>query len=77
MENLFLLYNASRAAKIKYKNDYILCALDRGDFNNIVKEAAVEKREKYENSLKNIPILSAINVYELWQICDAFNSENK
>ena len=77
MENLFLLYNASRAAKIKSKNDYILCALDRGDFNNIVKEVAVEKREKYENSLKNIPILSAINVYELWQICDAFNSENK
>ena len=46
MENLFLLYNASRAAKIKSKNDYILCALDRGDFNNIVKEAAVEKKEK-------------------------------
>ncbi len=45
--------------------NYILSALDRGNFNNIVKEVAVEKREKYENSLKNIAILSAVDVYEL------------
>ena len=72
---LALLYNAPRAATIKAKTDCILWALDRGTFNNIVKEAAVKKREKYENSLKNVPILSTIDAYELGQICDAVNSE--
>ena len=71
---LALLYNAPRAATIKAKTDCILWALDRGTFNNIVKEAAVKKREKYENSLKNVPILSTIDTYELGQICDAVNS---
>ena len=71
---LALLYNAPRAASIKAKTDCILWALDRGTFNNIVKEAAVKKREKYENSLKNVPILSTIDNYELGQICDAVNS---
>ena len=71
---LALLYNAPRAATIKAKTDCILWALDRGTFNNIVKEAAVKKREKYENSLKNVPILSTIDNYELGQICDAVNS---
>ena len=72
---LALLYNAPRAATIKAKTDCIFWALDRGTFNNIVKEAAVKKREKYENSLKNVPILSTIDAYELGQICDAVNSE--
>ena len=71
---LALLYNAPRAATIKAKTNCILWALDRGTFNNIVKEAAVKKREKYENSLKNVPILSTIDNYELGQICDAVNS---
>ena len=72
---LALLYNAPRAATIKAKKNCILWALDRGTFNNIVKEAAVKKREKYENSLKNVPILSTIDHYELGQICDAVHSE--
>ena len=72
---LALLYNAPRAATIKAKTNCILWALDRGTFNNIVKEAAVKKREKYENSLKNVPILSTIDHYELGQICDAVHSE--
>ena len=72
---LALLYNAPRAATIKAKTDCILWALDRGTFNNIVKEAAVKKRERYENSLKNVHILSTIDAYELGQICDAVKSE--
>ena len=72
---LALLYNAPRAATIKAKTDCLLWALDRGTFNNIVKEAAVKKRERYENSLKNVHILSTIDAYELGQICDAVKSE--
>ena len=72
---LALLYNAPRAASIKAKSDCLLWALDRGTFNNIVKEAAMKKRERYENSLKNVHILSTIDAYELGQVCDAVKSE--
>jgi len=72
---LALLYNVPRAASIYAKTDVILWALDRGTFNNIVKEAAIKKREKYEKSLKNVNILSTIDNYELSQICDAIHSE--
>ena len=45
---LALLYNAPRAASIKARTDCVLFALDRACFNNIVKEAACKKRERYE-----------------------------
>lgn len=72
---LALLYNAPRAASIKAKIDCVLWALDRGTFNNIVKEAAIKKRNRYEETLKKIPILSTVDSYELSQICDAIKSE--
>ena len=68
---LSLLYNAPRAASIIANEDCILWALDRECFNNIVKEAAMKKREKYENFLKSVEILKQVEEYELSQICDA------
>ena len=68
---LALLYNAPRAATIKAKTDSVLWALDRATFNNIVKDAAQKKREKFENFLKKVDILSTIDSYELTQVCDA------
>ena len=73
---LALLYNAPRAASIQSKTDSLLWALDRECFNNIVKEAAIKKREKYEKTLKKIEILSTIDQYELGQICDALKTIN-
>lgn len=72
---LALLYNAPRAATIKAKTDSILWALDRQCFNNIVKDAAMKKREKYESTLKKVEILQTIDPYELGQICDALKTE--
>jgi len=72
---LALLYNAPRAATIIAKTNCILWALDRETFNNIVKDAAVKKREKYENSLKKVEILQGMDTYELSQICDALQVE--
>jgi len=45
---LALLYNAPRAATITSKSDYVCWKLDRDTFNNIVKDAAAKKREKYD-----------------------------
>ena len=72
---LALLYNAPRAATIRAKTPAICWALDRECFNNIVKTAAVAKREKYENTLKKVGILQTIDPYELGQICDVLKTE--
>merc|ERR1711934_546563 len=51
---LALLYNAPRAASITSDEECLLYALDRATFNHIVKDAARQKREKYEAFLKEI-----------------------
>ena len=71
---LALLYNTPRAATIRAKTDSILWALDRECFNNIVRDAAIKRREKYENTLKNVEILKSIDPYELGQISDALKT---
>ena len=73
---LALLYNAPRAATIRAKTDSTCWALDRECFNNIVKDAAIKRREKYENTLKKVEILKSIDPYELGQICDALKTKN-
>ena len=73
---LALLYNAPRAATIRAKTECTCWALDRECFNNIVKDAAIKKREKYENTLKKVEILKSIDPYELGQICDALKTQN-
>lgn len=72
---LALLYNAPRAATIKAKTDSLLWALDRECFNNIVKEAAMKRRERYEQTLRRVELLASIDAYELGQICDALKTE--
>ena len=68
---LALLYNAPRAATIKAKTDSVLFELDRECFNHIVKEAAMKKREKYDNFLQSVEIFSTMDPYERGQIADA------
>ena len=72
---LALLYNVPRAASIKANEQCVLWMLDRETFTNIVKDAELKKREKYENFLKKVDILSTIDSYELMQICDALKTE--
>lgn len=66
-----LLYNAPRAATIIAKTSAILFALDRSTFNHIVKNSSLKKREKYENFVKNIDILSEMGSYESGMIIDS------
>ncbi len=48
---LALLYNAPRAASIQTITKVTLYSLDRETFNNIVKEAVINKRKKYHDFL--------------------------
>jgi len=72
---LALLYNAPRAATIKAKTEAVVWRLDRDTFNNIVKDAAARKREKYETFLSSVKILSSMDPYERQKIADALKEE--
>jgi len=72
---LALLYNCPRAAKVVAATPSVtLWRLDRETFNAIVKVAAMKRREKYENFLKQVEILSSIDPYELSQISDVLKN---
>lgn len=68
---LALLYNAPRAASIIAETDCLLWALDRACFNHIVKDAAMRRRERYENFLTGIELLGDMDPYERSQLADA------
>lgn len=68
---LALLYNAPRAASIKAMSNCALWQLDRNTFTHIVKDAAQNRRAKYEDFLQTVPILESIDHYERSKIADA------
>lgn len=68
---LALLYNAPRAATIVAATESICWVLDRNCFNHIVKDAAVRRREKYEEFLQKVELLENMDPYERSQLADA------
>ena len=68
---LALLYNAPRAATIQADTECLLWVLDRNTFNNIVKDASQNKRNKYEEFFSTVPILANMDKYERSKIADA------
>jgi cAMP-dependent protein kinase regulator len=70
---LALLYNTNRQASIiAHSQGCVLWRLDRGTFNSIVKDAAVRRREMYEDFLKKVTLLSSMEPYERVTVSDAF-----
>ena len=72
---LALLYNAPRAATIIAKTAAKLWQLDRNTFNHIVKDAAQQKRDRYEDFLASVSILQGIDHYERSKIADAIKEQ--
>jgi len=68
---LALLYNCPRAATVICKEKGILWELDRESFNNIIKDAAAGRRETLSSFLKEVPLFSSVDEYELMTIADA------
>lgn len=73
---LALLYNTTRAANVRACDKCVLWQLDRETFNAIVKDAAAQKRNRYETFLKSVTLLKEMTSYELSQIADALKSES-
>jgi cAMP-dependent protein kinase regulator len=73
---LALLYNLPRAASVQATEVTSCWRLDRQTFNHIVRSAATEKRERNLEVLKKVPLLSAMEGYELGQIADALYPES-
>lgn len=71
---LALLYNAPRAATIIAIKDNTVCySLDRLTFNHIVKDAAIKRREKYEEILKRVKVLDSMDNTERNKLIDSIS----
>ena len=70
------MYNTPRAANINAKEESVCFSLDRDTFNHIVKNSAIDKRQKYDGFLQKIEILSTLSSYERQKICDCIVTEN-
>ena len=73
---LALLYNTPRAASIKALSSSVCWVLDRECFNHIVKEAAIKKREQYDQFLSRVGLLRSMEAYERSQLSDCLRSVN-
>lgn len=72
---LALLYNCPRAASVVAREASVAWQLDRETFNHIVREAAMTRRQKYEEFLSQVPILAELGQYERAQLSDAFRTQ--
>ena len=71
---LALLYNTPRAASIKALTDCVCWVLDRECFNNIVRDAAIRKRDQYDLFLSRVGLLKTMDPYERSQLSDCLKS---
>lgn len=68
---LALMYNAPRAATVKALEAGKLYAVDRLTFRRVIIDLAHEKRCKYMDFLKSLPLLACLSDLEIGKIADA------
>lgn len=57
------------------RDESVLYALDRDTFNAIVKEASVQRRERFETFVQKVEILQELSAYDRNALCDVLVSE--
>lgn len=72
---LALLYNVPRAATVRANERCVLFSLDRECFNSIVKQAAINKLNKYTEFLRKIDIFKTLDNYEIGKVCECLNQK--
>ena len=72
---LALLYNCPRAATIRAEEESVCYSLDRDCFNHIVRDSTIKKRERYEEFLGKVELLSSLSAYEKGQVADCLTLE--
>jgi len=72
---LALLYNCPRAASVISQGETVCWKLDRGTFNEIVKDAASTQRDRYMGFLKSVPLLAELSEQDRSQVADAMKVE--
>lgn len=68
---LALMYNCPRAATVKAKTDVSLWAMDRLTFRQVLMDTTASKRQRYEQFLEGISLLSSLDRYERAKVSDA------
>jgi len=71
---LALLYNAPRAATIIAEEESVCFSLDRDCFNNIVKDATIQRRERFEEFISKLELLQDLEAYERGQLADCLST---
>lgn len=71
---LALMYNTSRAATVQAVTDGVLWFMDRNTFRRIVLKAAFQKRQRYEEFIKEVPVLKELSSFERLNVADALVS---
>ena len=57
------------------KSNCVLFKLDRDTFNNIVKDAAIKRREQYNDLFARIELLSTMDTFEKGQLSDSLKTQ--
>lgn len=72
---LALMYNCSRSATVMAVTDGILWCLRRSTFKQIIVGTAQEKKQKYEELLQRVPLLSILTHFERMSLADALETQ--
>lgn len=73
---LALLYDAPRAATcVAGENGAVCWALDRDSFKNMMAKATIQKRQRNQEFLESVKILSSLNNYERGRLADALSEQ--
>lgn len=70
---LALMYNVPRHCSVKALTDGKLWVLDRDTFRRIVITGAMKKRDNHVRLLRSVPILKALNDFEIMNVADSLD----